>query len=111
MNNKELTITILGVIAFFAVTIGATVLFSCKQGEPAWIEKDSYEIIDFNPPKHVHVKLKRQDGRVFDRVTVGKHFNEWREKLIVGRMVTLTRAFYADGSSKFINVAEDLRKD
>lgn len=93
------------------IAFASILLFLTSCGEtPAWTERESYKIIEVDPPKHVYVKLERQDGRVFDRVAVGKHFSEWREKLIVGRTVILTRAFYANGSSKFINVAEDLRK-
>ena len=55
----------------------------------------AYEIVKVNPPKHVYVDVKNLDtGTIYRGVYVSKHFNDYREKLRVGRKVVLRRILW-----------------
>lgn len=71
----------------------------------------TYEILDVDPPKHVYVDLKDiETGQRHNRVFVSKHFNNWREKLIIGRKVQVRRSTYKDSKGQFIEF-NGLRED
>jgi hypothetical protein len=108
-QNFKRTVFMAG--AMIAVIVISTVaITSPRRQEPVKTTKERVTIIAFNLPKHCSISARSESGVTFNRIYVGKHFNEWREKLVVGREVVLTRAFYEDGSSKLIGVDEDLRR-
>lgn len=48
------------------------------------------ELVGVDPPKHFYVDLKDQEGRVYRKVYVSKHFNDWRS-LKMGTKITAYR--------------------
>lgn len=67
----------------------------CQNSELISVETDNYEVVDFNPPKHASVELRREsDGRIFTSISLGKHCSNWREKGQLGRLVKLNRYTY-----------------
>ncbi len=85
------------------VIVGILLLSSCNKVErvPFIAERDNYEIINLDPPKHVYVDLKRMsDGRVFTHVYVSKHLNNW-ENVRIGTVIALNRYTYTDGSNDY----------
>lgn len=96
-----------------ATILGLALMTACsgKQETPIEIQTDEYMVVDFNPPKHVHVDIVRiSDGRTF-RVSLGKHCNGWRELANIGRKVKLNRYVYTDGTDDRIVFDREEVKD
>jgi hypothetical protein len=89
----------------------ALLLFGCTAPEsqsPSRIEVDEYVILDFNPPKHVYVDLKRvRDNMIFEHVGLGKHCSGWSENFKIGDIITLKRYTYLDGGQEIIDFSRD----
>ena len=84
----------------------AAIMTSCAGGErtPIEVETATYVVTDFDPPKHVAVDLKRvSDGRTF-HITFGKHCNGYRERLYVGRQVSINRTPIQMGKLIILNL-------
>lgn len=79
-------------------------LLGCAAPEPenpSRIEVDEYVILDFDPPKHVYVDLRRvRDNMVFEHISLGKHCNGWRENFQIGNVITLRRYTYLNGGQE-----------
>ncbi len=53
-------------------------------------EYREYKIIGVNPPKHVSISIyNEKTGEFVDHLSIAKHMNDWREYLIIGRIVTI----------------------
>lgn len=65
----------------------------------------NYTIIGINRPKHFRVALQDESGRVFEKVSVSKHCNRWRE-VKLGSVVSLNTVIMtnADGTDRWIDI-------
>lgn len=104
---KEVFISLaLFTIVIFALT---ALLFNRPESRLINSETKMYEITHVDPPKHVYVDLKDvESGHIHSRVHVSKHFNNWREKLIAGRKLKLTRENRMRGDHDYVEW-KDLR--
>lgn len=93
----------------FILTLGLITLFNlggCM--ERYSVESQSfkkYTIIGINRPKHFRVALQDESGRVFQKVSVSKHCNRWRE-VQLGSVVTLNTVIMTnkDGTDRWIDI-------
>jgi hypothetical protein len=94
--------------------LASTLLFACcagRQETPIEVQSATYEVIDYDPPKHVAVDLKRlSDGRTF-HVSFGKHCSNYSEYLYIGRQVKLNRYVYTDGERDVIEFNDEELRD
>ena len=85
----------------------------CQDETPISSETEEYEVVDFNPPKHAGVSLRRKsDNRIFNDISLGKRCSNWESKGTLGRVVLLTRYTYNyDGGRDIVDFnSEELKE-
>lgn len=69
-----------------------------------------YRIIAVNPPKHVSIDVENiVTGTKVFHVTLGKHMNDWKDYLWVGRVIKLQEPKEPRSSYTFYCPLEDIR--
>lgn len=111
-KNLKHYLIVIGIFFTCLFTLTATLHYFREERakNTKWLgsTKSEYEITHVNPPKHVYVDLKETStGKVYSHIYVSKHMNDWREKLWVGRKITLTRDdfnYYGESSPEFSSI-------
>ena len=77
----------LGVLVMCMVAVG----FIASIPKPTLVSErvSNYKIVDVDPPKHVRVTAVDTVTGERHEISLGKHFSNWKEKLVVGRVVEL----------------------
>lgn len=81
-------------------------LAACGQGPGTLVSERvaNYKIVEVDPPKRVRVTVKDLMTGERHEISLGKHFSNWREHLIVGRKVELTsRVLERKDGSRYTN--------
>lgn len=66
-------------------------------------ETKSFTILAIDPPKHVYVDLKDENGQEYKHVYVSKHCNSWR-KIVIGSKIDLEVAQYKKGEETWSKI-------
>jgi hypothetical protein len=89
------------ILLFIVITI--TVITSCKHPKLIKVEESCYVIVHVDPPKRVHIDLKRiSDGKVFKGIYLKKRMSNWR-KIVVGDTIKVKLYTRSYGSSQYID--------
>jgi hypothetical protein len=98
------------ILLFIVLTV--ILLTSCELPKLIKVEESRYVIIHVDPPKRVHIDLKRvSDGKVFKGIYLKKRMSTWRN-IVVGDTIVVKRYTYLYNSSQYteFNSSEILQK-
>jgi hypothetical protein len=70
-------------------------------------EVREFKIISVNPPKHLCINMQDlKSGEIIKKVYVSKHFNDYKNKVFIGRIIKLKVNKYLEYNKKEIVVYE-----
>lgn len=94
------------ITAVVATLISAVILSGCNPLVPTEkisSEQKSFTILAIDPPKHVYVDLKDENGQEYKHVYVSKHCNKWRT-IVIGSKINLEVAQYKKGEETWSKI-------
>jgi hypothetical protein len=108
-DPRDVLIALLIAVSLVAVIIGG-ILWYQSYNELISSEQVQVQIVVVDPPKYASVNFKDlKTEEVYKSVRLGKRFSNWREKLVVGRVVTVTRQTWKRGDQTWYTFP-DVRK-
>lgn len=88
-------------LILLVIILTVTILTSCEQPKLIKVEESCYVITHVDPPKRVHIDLKRiSDGQVFKDIYLTKRMSNW-EDIVIGDTITVKRYTRSYGSSQY----------
>jgi hypothetical protein len=96
-DPRDLLIALPIAVVLTGAIIGC-VLWYQSYNELISSEQIQVQIVAVDPPKYASVNFKDlKTEEVYKSVRLGKRFSNWREKLVVGRVITVTRQTWKRG--------------
>lgn len=90
-------------LILLVIILTVTLLTSCERPKLIKAEESCYVIVHVDPPKRVHIDLKRiSDGKVFKDIYLAKRMSNWRN-IVVGDTISVKRYTYSYSSREYID--------